>query len=280
MKRSLVTAALLSGAGTLAPVALAQTPSEWTGLYVGGQVGVSASSDDSETVVFDTNRDGTFNDTVRTGAGANVFSPGFCDGAAQGNAPSAGCRNSEDGNINYSVRAGYDWQFGNWVVGVVGEYGAVNLGDDVTAFSTTPASYTFSRDLNSVAAVRARAGWAFDSSLLYATGGMAWADMDHNFSTTNGANSFTASGGDDVDGYQVGIGYDMKLELMGMSNWSLGVEYLWTSLDDGDYEVAVGPGTAPPTNPFLLVDPTGTDMRRTKEDFEYGTFGLTLAWRQ
>ena len=58
MTRMLITAALLTGAAGLAPVAFAQT-SDWTGLYVGGGVGYSQKSDDGETVVFDTNRDGT-----------------------------------------------------------------------------------------------------------------------------------------------------------------------------------------------------------------------------
>lgn len=230
--------------------------------------------------MFDTNRDGNFNDTVRTTLGANAFSEGFCQGAAQGRTPADGCRSGEDGNLNYSLRAGYDWQFGNWVVGAVGEYAVVNIGNDVSAFSTTPASYTFTRDLNSVTALRARGGYAFGDSLVYATGGWAWADMDHSFSTTNTVNAFTTSGGEDVDGYQLGVGYEMQLGNMGWSNWSLGAEYLWTSLDDGDYEVAVGPGTAPATNPFLLVNTTGTDMQRTGDDFEFGTFSMTLNARQ
>lgn len=37
--------------------------------------------------MFDTNRDGNFNDTVRTTLGANAFSEGFCQGAAQGRTP-------------------------------------------------------------------------------------------------------------------------------------------------------------------------------------------------
>lgn len=280
MTRTLLTAALLAGAAALAPGAFAQT-SDWSGLYVGGNVGAATIDDDSETVVFDTDRDGDFDDTVRTGLGADAFSPGFCSGGAQGRTPADGCRTSDDTNLSYSLRAGYDWQFGNWVVGAVGEYAVVNIGDDVSAFSTTPASYTFTRDLNAVTSLRARGGYAFGDSLVYATGGWAWGDMDHSFTTTNTANSFTPSGGDDVDGYQLGVGYEMQLgNMMGWSNWSLGVEYLFTSLDDSDYEVAVGRGTAPLTNPFLLVNTTGTDMRRTKDDFEYGSLGVTLSWRQ
>lgn len=280
MKRFLATAAAICGASALAPSALAQTAADWTGLYVGGGVGYSSLSDDDETLQFDTNRDGTFNDTVRTGAGADAFSPGFCSGAAMGRTPAEGCRTTDD-NVNFSIRAGYDWQWNNWVFGAVGEYSVVNIGNDATGFSTTPASYTFTRDLNSVTALRGRAGYAFDKSLVYATGGWAWADMDHSFTTTNTANSFTRTGGDDVDGYQLGIGYEMQLDSGWMGpGWAFGVEYLWTSLDDGDYQVAIGPGTAPATNPFLIVNSQGTDTRRSNDKFEYGSIGVTMTWRQ
>jgi len=67
--------------------------------------------------------------------------------ASAGLSPADG-RCTGDGSITPSVRAGYDLQFGNRVIGAVTDYGAVNLGDDVTALSTTPASYTFTRDLN------------------------------------------------------------------------------------------------------------------------------------
>jgi hypothetical protein len=40
----------------------------------------------------------------------------------------------------------------------VADYGAVNLGDDVTAFSSTPASHTFTRAPNSLTSLRARGG--------------------------------------------------------------------------------------------------------------------------
>ena len=63
------------------------------------------------------------------------------------------------------------------------------------------------------------------------------------------------------------------------NNWSVGVEYLHTKLED-DSVVAVGRGTAPATNPFVLVDTTGTDIRRSNEDFEFGQLNFTLNWRQ
>lgn len=56
----------------------------------------------------------------------------------------------------------------------------------------------------------------------------------------------------------------------------MGLEYIWTGIDDGDAPVAVGPGTAPSTNPFLIVYPTGADMRRTRDRFACSAVGLTL----
>jgi len=279
MKRTLLAAAILA-ASAAAPAAFAQT-SDWTGLYVGGQLGHPFKADD-EIVVFDTDRDGVFDDTVLTSTGGNAFAPGFCDGGAMGPSIANGCRKG-DGDINYSVRVGYDLQlFGNWVVGILAEESAVNIGDDVSAFSSVPAaSYTFTRDLRTLTSVRARGGWATNDALLYATAGWAWGDIDQSFTTTNTVNTFQQSMESEINGYQLGVGYEHKLGdvwLIG-SGWTVGLEYLWTSLDEGEHPVAVGPGTAPANNPFIIIDPTGTDMRRTKDIFEYSTIGVSLNWR-
>ena len=275
--RTLIAATLF--AGCLTPAAFAQDK-DWTGLYVGGSLGYSFKADD-EAIVFDTDLDGQFDDTVLTSSLTNAFSPGFCNGAALGSTPAAGCRAS-NGNINMSARVGFDLQLGNWVVGALADYSNVHIGDDVTGFSSAPAaSYTFTRDLNSLSSARLRGGWATESSLLYATAGWAWGDMDHSFTTTNTVNTFTTSDDSEVDGLQVGLGFEQKLEpiwLLG-SGWTMGVEYLWTSLDDGDYPVHVGQGTAPASNPFVIVNTGGTDMERTKDVFEYSTVGMTLNWR-
>lgn len=264
----------LAGFTAQAAPALAQT-ADWSGFYVGGSAGYSeASSNSGETLVFDTDRDGQFDDTVNTAAPANAFSPGFCNGVSNGTAPAAGCVGS-DGEFAYGIRAGYDWQWGSFVFGVVGEASKSDIGDAVTGFSTTPASYTFQRQLDYTLAARARAGFAFDNFLVYGTGGMAWGELDRTFTTSNTANSFAPTGDDQATGYQVGGGFEW---LMG-SNFSVGVEYLRTSLEDDEYVVDVGPGTAPATNPFLIVNPTGTLMTRSEDKFEYDTYSVTATWR-
>lgn len=268
-----VTLALLA-----APAFAQSTDARWAGFYAGGSVGVGDPSDDSDRgVEFDTNGDGRFDDTVRTITGADAFSPGFCGGSATSSRPVTGCRDDK-GGAEYSARVGYDWQGGALVYGVVGEYTKNDARDSQTAFSTTPAFYTFTRDLDSMFAIRARIGYAFGRDqdyLAYITAGGVRAKVDHGFTTSNTANSFTPRGDDKANGYQGGIGFERLVN----DNFSVGLEYLYTTLKDDDYRVAVGRGTAPPTNPFLIVNPAGTDMRRRDDEFAYGVLKLTATYR-
>ena len=138
---------------------------EWEGPYIGGSIGLAAQTNDrNEQVLFDTNRDGNFGDTVRTTTGANAFSPGFCGGAANGRTPIEGCRGDQDG-LEYNIRAGYDIQQGNIVYGVVFEGGKSDAKDSVSAFSTTPAFYYFTRELDYSVGARARVGYAARGAL-------------------------------------------------------------------------------------------------------------------
>jgi outer membrane immunogenic protein len=275
MQKTLFAAASLAALIT-AGTATAQDAS-WTGAYVGVAAGYADRSESSgESIGFDTNLDGGYSDTVNTAAGANAFSPGFCGGAYNTNAAAGLCRKDDKNDVELSVRGGYDYQFGSWVLGAVAEYSRVQLQDSVTAFSTTPASYAFTRKLNDVMAIRARGGYAFGDNLLYATGGFARANIKHSFNTTNTANRFTTDGDSDVNGYQLGLGVEHKLT----PNWTLGAEYLRSSFKDDDYTVRAGnTGATAATNPFLLVNGSGTDFRRTDDDFGYNSFRVTASYR-
>ena len=265
-----------------AALAVAATPAaaqDWSGFYIGGQAGyLKSSQDEGERILFDTNLDGNFNDTVRTAAAADAFSPGFCDGRPNGNAAAAGCSDDEDGAGEFGVRAGYDIQTsGGWVLGVVGEWTSTSAEDAVTGFSTTPASYTFQREVTSVAAIRGRIGYAMDTWMPYATAGYAMAQVDQSYSTSNTANSFSPTSGEtDADGFQFGGGLDKRLT----DRITVGVEYLYSDLDVNDaLVVRTGPGTAPATNPFLLVNSQGTNQIRSSDALELHSFRVTAAVR-
>lgn len=278
MKTSLYTGIALAtvmAAGLATPVLAQSAPGDWSGPYIGVYGGYLETQDDAnESLVFDRDFDGEFDDTVvLNGTTNSAFSPGSCPDTANGSTPGARCT-KDDGGVEGGVRLGYDMQFGNWVVGAVGEVSAVDAKDSVTSFSTTPASYTMVRDLEHTAALRARIGYAAGPVLFYGTGGVAYGKVNNRFQTTNGANSFTEqTNEDDADGYQYGAGMEWKLA----PNLTLVGEYLYTSLEAGDYVVRAGPGTAGPTNPFILPPNTaGTDIARSNGDFDYHGFRLGM----
>ena len=230
-------------------------------------------SDRGETLVFDTDRDGTYGDQVTTSTGADAFSPGFCNGAATGTA-NVGCRNDKDGP-EFFGRVGLDKRMGNFVVGALIEGGHSVARDSVSGFSTTPASYTMSREADWQASARLRAGYTpGGGALFYVTGGPAYARLDNRFTTTNTANSFADNGKTNAWGYAAGGG----AEVMVTNNIAVGLEYLYTDVKDDDYVVNVGAGSAPATNPFLL-NGGGTNIQRSDPHFRTHSVRGTLSFR-
>ncbi|MBB5687029.1 outer membrane protein [Sphingobium boeckii] len=281
MRTKFIVSALALSMGLAATPAFAQSTAEETGyngVYVGGSFGASLQGNDNgSSILFDNNLDGTFGDTVNTAAvpPVNAFSPGFCNGRPTSTAPGTGCTNDKD-DIEYYGNIGFDRQMGSFVIGAVGEFGKSELSDSVTAFSTTPASYTMTRKLKYNAGLRLRAGYTpNNTTLFYVTGGGAYAKVKNSFTTTNTANSFSDNGNSDAWGYSAGGGVEQKIG----QNFSIGLQYLYTDLKDNDYRVAVGPGTALPTNPFLLANPAGTDFRRSDDNFRFHSIRATAAFR-
>ncbi len=240
------------------------------GLYVGGFVGYAVQPNDpGESVIF--NRNGSA--TVTTATGANAFSPGFCNGAAIGNNPNAGCRNDRDG-ISYGGRIGFDLQKGPLVFGALAEFGDNRVSDSVTAFSTTPASYTLTRSVSWEGGLRGRVGFAARNTLFYGTGGAGYARIRSDFATTNTANAFAVTGTRNKWGVQYGGGIEQKIS----RNFSIGLEYLYHDYDAPDARVTVTQGTAPATNPFVLGGTT-TTFARSDNRFNWHSVRLTAAFR-
>lgn len=248
---------------------------QWNGGYVSGHIGMSrivGGADADNVLVFDKNLDGDFSDTVTTAAGANAFSPGFCVGVAATSLPAGGC-SVDDQGIDLGGRVGYDWQSGGWVVGGLFELTAPDHVDSVTGFSTTPAFYTFTRELSWMSGFRARTGWGGERVLVYGTGGAAWARLDHRFSTSNTVNTFTEDDSNMAWGYQLGGGADVRFGKL-----TAGAEYLWTQLEDQNRYTVRAQGPAAATNPFILTNSAGTDLRRA-DALTLGTIRFTMGYR-
>lgn len=274
-----LTSLLVASAATMLAVpAMAQDghdrSQDFNGPYIAiGGGGTLQGSDRGETLVFDTNRDGTYGDPVNTAGGVDAFAPGFCNGAATGTA-NVGCRNDKDGP-EYFARAGYDKRMGNFVLGAMIEGGRSEARDSVSGFSSTPASYTMSREADWQASARLRAGYTpGGGALFYVTGGPAYARLNNKFVTTNTANSFADNGKTNAWGYAAGGG----AEIMVTQKVSIGLEYLYTDIKDDDYVVNVGAGTAPPTNPFLL-NGGGTDIQRSSANMRTHSVRGTIGFR-
>jgi hypothetical protein len=82
---------------------------------------------------------------------------------------------------------GYNWQADSLVFGIEGDISFTDWGQRTTVFDTDAGDLggpdvdnfafgTVSADVDFLASVRGRLGFAFDSLLIYGTGGVAWAD--------------------------------------------------------------------------------------------------------
>lgn len=257
--------------------AVATTPAyaddQFDGVYGGVSIGYDIQDGDSgEIITFDRGSNGSFGETVTTAAGADAFAPGFCGGEATSTANS-NCEDDSDG-VAFQGRLGYDSQMGKLVLGVVGEFGTSDVRDTVSAFSVTPAFYYIERKIDYTAALRLRAGYTVaESTLVYATGGVAYAKLDQEFETSNTANSFEVLADDEAWGFQIGGGLEQKIG----EKFSLGVEYLYTGYSDDDTTIRVGQGTAGATNPFVLAG--GVDFKRANDNFNVQSIKAVATYR-
>ena len=212
------TTEVMANGGTAAtpPQPLTVMPSssgfDWTGPYVGAVVGFGMLN--SET------------------------SDHWCNVACDGGSLASG-----GGGAGLAI--GYDWQMDDFVVGVVLDYMATNFENinihdyvdpDTPANSYT--SYTES-SWDSVTTLRARAGIAADRTLFYATGGVAWVDVNyrHDYNYGEAKGSFYNEGYLPYSGTEMGIAAGAGVERAVGENLSISAEYLYVGLEsvDGGY---------------------------------------------
>jgi outer membrane immunogenic protein len=144
------------------------------------------------------------------------------------------------GGVVGGAQVGFNWQFEpNWVIGLEGDISGAQIdrtenlspatlqGVPLTPF----ASLTLTRNVNWLASVRGRIGYAWDRTLLYVTGGGAWANVRLEGALVRPVplpRIFVVGVGDTQTGWVVGGGFEYAFE---DSNWTIRGEFLHYQFD-------------------------------------------------
>ncbi|MGH9809114.1 MAG: outer membrane protein [Terriglobia bacterium] len=120
----------------------------------------------------------------------------------------------------YGGQIGYNWQKGATVYGLEASWS----GSNIEGNSQCGVVFTCSREVNWMATVTGKAGWAMGRSLLYGYGGVAWADM----TATGSILGFTISGSETHVGWTAGFGLEHALS----NRLSFKIEYAHVDLGD------------------------------------------------
>jgi outer membrane immunogenic protein len=177
------------------PVAPAYVPSfSWTGFYLGGELG-----------------------WIRT-------APEYTTGAMVLGAPFVVSSVSSKDGLSYGLLAGYNYQTGNLVLGIEGDFEGWTVGkirytaltgDILTAHSKWGGS------------VRGRLGYAVDHAMVYVTGGAAFVSNETSIPATG-----ISIGGDGTRaGWTAGAGVDYAFA----NNWFTGLEYRYSHFESKSF---------------------------------------------
>ena len=214
---------------TKAPPVVVSPAYNWSGFYVGVHAGYA----------FD-ERD----DVVTTGQVAGNIA-NVVGGARPGLV-----RVDRDGFIG-GGQIGYNWQSSpNLVFGVEADISyvdarrSINVGTlslPTAAPPNVPLTNTFRSTMEYFGTVRGRIGYAWDRTMVYATGGLAYAEVNNSaaFFGPAGQLQFTGGGRRTDTGYTVGGGIEHAFT----PNWSMKAEYLYYDLGSNTVNVAVIPGS-------------------------------------
>jgi outer membrane immunogenic protein len=189
---------------------------DWTGFYIGGNVGGQwGSSDPTTTTVFPSVA--YFADTSVT-AIAGV-----------------GAQHVNSSSVTGGFTAGYNWQVNNAVFGLEGDINYFGFKGSATGSAAYPcctfSGFTVGSSVSAdwLATIRGRIGFlATPTWLLYATGGAAIADVkgDFTFSDTYDAATESAAIRGTRVGWTAGVGTEYAIG----NGWSLKAEYLYVDL--------------------------------------------------
>ena len=199
----------------------------WTGFYIGGHVGAAWLSSPTMTL-----------------SDPNVPVPAAL-------APLSLSGSSGAGFLG-GIQGGYNWQFDSrWVVGAEGDVSWTNVKSSETVgplltnggLTFLSSSLTMSENVNWLASARARLGFlAWPNTLLYATGGVAWENVNYSASVSIPAAPAATSFSKTSTGFVVGGG----VEWQAMPHVLLRAECLFYGFDQNQAGSALIPGEVLP----------------------------------
>lgn len=119
------------------------------------------------------------------------------------------------------VQAGYNYQMGSIVLGVVGDIAGSNYDNKAVNPCCAPDYAGVKKKWEG--SLRARLGFAIDRVMIYGTGGLAFGGFDYTY-TNNGGTIPSTTISQTRTGWTVGGGVEFAFTY----NWSVGVEYRYT----------------------------------------------------
>jgi outer membrane immunogenic protein len=191
-----------------APLVPAPQAYNWSGFYVGANVGYGWGDGKTGTV--------DFYDTAYAGSilGHSTDMNGVIGGG----------------------QIGYNQQFGNTVFGLEADFSGTGMKGSVT----DPVNgYTATSSIDWLSTVRGRLGLSFDRSLVYMTGGVAIGRVANKLDDVYGATIVSTTSTATHVGWTIGAGIETALS----QNWSVRAEYLYVDLGSeahNHYEAPVG----------------------------------------
>ncbi|TFW60040.1 porin family protein [Bradyrhizobium sp. MOS001] len=230
----------------------------WTGFYVGGNVGGQWGNADLNT------------STIWTPAGYFAASsvPAINTVGAQG---------VNSSSVTGGFTAGYNWQVNHAVLGLEGDINYFGFKGSATGSALypccAPTGFTVSSQVSAdwLATIRGRIGFlAAPTWLLYATGGAAISEVKGNFNFTDTFSAATESAAirDTRLGWTAGVGTEYAFG----GGWSLKVEYLYVDLGRASATSTnlVGGVTQYPSNVYTHSVDLKSNIVRVGVNYKFG----------
>jgi outer membrane immunogenic protein len=253
-----VQAADLAAQYTKAPV---MAPAyNWTGFYVGGNVGGQWGNSDPTT--------------------STVFSPtGYFAASSVPAINTVGAQGVNSSSVTGGFTAGYNWQVNHAVLGFEGDINYFGFKGSASGSALypccAPTGFTVSSSVSAdwLATIRGRIGFlAAPTWLLYATGGAAIAEVKGNFNFTDTFSAATESAAirDTRVGWTAGVGTEYAFG----GGWSLKAEYLYVDLGSASTtstNLVTFAGTTPsPSNVYTHSVDLKSNIVRVGVNYKFG----------